>query len=702
MTSPSSALLLRFGTDFEGAKRSLTRLAATTTASMAEMAVSALTTTKSLRTLAQGATTMSSTLSTALKIFTTYKLAMGALALGSAAFGAASAAAADQVAKLDAIVAGAKAAGTDTTFFQAWIAQAQALGVEAKDLEHALAHLKEQSRATVDESGDRIASPIEKILYAMVSFKGVGAVNLAAFLGADTAIEKITAIVAQIKAAHDLAREVGDKDLTLWADKLATVSFGDTIGRNISDAVDQGTISLDGLVKMADGAGATFDAGLTARAKELNDELAQADALMADAMKPVLVELAQLGLDIKQGWADTYLFVARTAAAAVNFAASVRDIVGNLGKSVGLQEENARAALAAGLDARAGRVSNVLVYNPAAVSTDFMSPEQRAALGQASRGIRGGTFQPGTGGRAYDALAGGLAAGGLSRDFDTAFDHGGGGGRGHAGASPADQVKSYVDGLSRAIELLQAEAATEGKSNAEKEKAVDLVHAEQAARERGSALTQAEIAQVAKLAEEHAKLKDQIAAVKKAQEEAQAASKFFADTAYSAVERLLQPGAKFADVLKGIVTALEQAALKAALLGEGPLAGLFGSAGKGLFSGLFGGLLAPVQHAGGMAGFGPPRLVAASAFDHAPRFHSGIGGGEIAAILQAGETVLTAAQTTRVAQNLRGAAGPSLTTYTINAPYAQPGVAEQIRTEIERYDRARRLGGDATMRRRYA
>lgn len=41
---------------------------------------------------------------------------------------------------------------------------------------------------------------------------------------------------------------------------------------------------------------------------------------------------------------------------------------------------------------------------------------------------------------------------------------------------------------------------------------------------------------------------------------------------------MTEPGARLVDVLKGVAQAIEQAALKALLLGEGPLAGLFGTA----------------------------------------------------------------------------------------------------------------------------
>jgi hypothetical protein len=82
----------------------------------------------------------------------------------------------------------------------------------------------------------------------------------------------------------------------------------------------------------------------------------------------------------------------------------------------------------------------------------------------------------------------------------------------------------------------------------------------------------------------------------------------------------------------------------------GNLAGLFasmlGGKGSALASGAMSALapkmtLASIWHQGGWVGAGgPSRLVPASLFDHAPRYHNGLNPGEFAAILQEGERVI--------------------------------------------------------------
>lgn len=101
--------------------------------------------------------------------------------------------------------------------------------------------------------------------------------------------------------------------------------------------------------------------------------------------------------------------------------------------------------------------------------------------------------------------------------------------------------------------------------------------------------------------------------VKKALEDAQEAQKFFGDAITESLGDLIIDGQKATDVLKNLVSQLAKAALQAALMGSGPLAGLFGSAGSngapgGLIGGLLGGLI-PGRATGGPVSAGKPYIV---------------------------------------------------------------------------------------------
>lgn len=156
-----------------------------------------------------------------------------------------------------------------------------------------------------------------------------------------------------------------------------------------------------------------------------------------------------------------------------------------------------------------------------------------------------------------------------------------------------DRINKYIDSLARQNLVLQAEIDNFGKSNAQKRAAVELAKAG-VDLNRLDAETREEV--LAKLNKEIA-LSEQLRTKKKELEDAQKAyndaSKFFGDAITDSLEDLILNGAKAEDVLKNLVKQLAKAALQAALMGSGPLAGFFGTSGTnggagGLFGMLFG------------------------------------------------------------------------------------------------------------------
>ncbi|CAN2533107.1 hypothetical+protein [Methylocapsa aurea] len=264
-------------------------------------------------------------------------------------------------------------------------------------------------------------------------------------------------------------------------------------------------------------------------------------------------------------------------------------------------------------------------------------------------------------------------------------------GKGRSGSSheSLDQVDRLFQSLEKENASLRGEADAIGKSNVEREKSIDLAKAEEAAKERGAALTEEERVKVLAFAEAHATLRQKVDGARKAQDEAEAARKQFADMGESSVERLIVEHQKLADVLKEVVKELEKMALKAVLTGQGPLAGLFGTAGQNgaagglfgllgsggqsLFSGLFSnanfagqaaGAIGPFPQAeggggllgflGGLFGFANGGLITMA---HLPRY---AGGGPVAPdggfpiLAHPGEVILNAAQQRNVAGGLGG------------------------------------------------
>ena len=139
-------------------------------------------------------------------------------------------------------------------------------------------------------------------------------------------------------------------------------------------------------------------------------------------------------------------------------------------------------------------------------------------------------------------------------------------------------------------------------------------------------------------------------AVKKQQEANAVASEYLFDTAEQAILSIVDGSDDAADALKKLGLQLVFTLAKAALLGQGPLAGLFGGGGLsfgggggGFSSAIMGSVNTGLFHSGtGSVGSGSSqsRQVPAHVFATAPRFHKGtFGVDEVPAVLKKGEIV---------------------------------------------------------------
>lgn len=163
----------------------------------------------------------------------------------------------------------------------------------------------------------------------------------------------------------------------------------------------------------------------------------------------------------------------------------------------------------------------------------------------------------------------------------------GGGGGGKSDEDKAeDRLNRYTDSLARQNLVLQAEIENFGKSNAQKQAAMELAKAG-VDLNRLDATTREEI--LAKLNKE-IELSEQLRIKKKELEDGQKAAndaaKFLGQASVDALTDIIIEGGKASDVLKNLVKQLAKAAVQALLLGTGPLGGLLGG-GKGLLGGIF-------------------------------------------------------------------------------------------------------------------
>lgn len=119
----------------------------------------------------------------------------------------------------------------------------------------------------------------------------------------------------------------------------------------------------------------------------------------------------------------------------------------------------------------------------------------------------------------------------------------------------------------------------------------------------GTVLTQAQKERISELASQYGALSAALEQTEQAQQAANQAAEYFGDIAVDAFSDLALEGRNLDDVLQNIAKSLARAAIQAAILGQGPLAGLLGTGGvNGAPGGLIGGLLsafAPVKAATG-------------------------------------------------------------------------------------------------------
>ncbi len=129
-----------------------------------------------------------------------------------------------------------------------------------------------------------------------------------------------------------------------------------------------------------------------------------------------------------------------------------------------------------------------------------------------------------------------------------------------------------------------------------------------AARKAGRTLDEAELAALSEKAAYLALVKSGTEQVKEAQEQARETADFFKDSVFDAFQSLVPAIETGNKALDRFLNTLIEAVMQAALLGKGPLAGLFGGGGGG--GGLLGGLLGGMfRESGGPVKKGQPYIV---------------------------------------------------------------------------------------------
>lgn len=162
-------------------------------------------------------------------------------------------------------------------------------------------------------------------------------------------------------------------------------------------------------------------------------------------------------------------------------------------------------------------------------------------------------------------------------DFKVPGDRDGKGGGGGSGKETLDAYEKALVASEKRRQALLLEAETEGKGTFAKAKAREALELETAAKRANIPITEAMRKKIDEAAAGYANAKVKLDDVQKAVEGFNDASKFFGEGITDALSDMVIDGEKATDVMKALVKQLAKAALQAAIMGSGPLAGIFGT-----------------------------------------------------------------------------------------------------------------------------
>jgi tape measure domain-containing protein len=179
--------------------------------------------------------------------------------------------------------------------------------------------------------------------------------------------------------------------------------------------------------------------------------------------------------------------------------------------------------------------------------------------------------------------------------FRVTGDDKGGGGRGSGGGSAAEETSAFDRQLKQIEQrrlALENEALTIGKGTFEIEKSRAAFELERAAKEASIPVTDSLRGKIDEAAEAYARAKVNVEEITKSQAAFNELQQFIGSNLSSFFSDIVSGGENAQKALSNLVKKLAEAALQATLLGQGPLASLFGTAptGGAKVGGLLGGL----------------------------------------------------------------------------------------------------------------
>jgi hypothetical protein len=491
----------------------------------------------------------------------------------------------------------AEKTGASFGFVENWTKQMKALRLSTDEAKKAL----EQASAVLQKDLSPASKNDDSLLVRanrnLAAQSGKEAPSAALARDAATMDQMHGAAVATVRAFQQQEEEFRKLGMDIAAAqthidgvRLSTELWGDNATK-MRDAIAAGKVSVEGLTApMSD---VQRDAERIAEDhKRLVELLGEANAKLGGEFQPTLNAIASLSNSILSVWVSIVEKIGGAVGEASKFASALSRAVAAVGEVTGISR-----AVRENADIAAAKAPSHGVPFAEAFRHE-LSPDAAAlydAFGELMRSAPNPVLSDSKQVKEPKTKAG------------------------HAGKS--DEVERLVKSLENENAALQGEADALGKDNIEREKLIDLAKAEEAARERGKPLTDAERDSVLRLAEAHATLKDKIENARQLDEAFKSSLKGFGDDVKSSFADAIINGEKLDKVLDGLLKKLANR--------------LFDKAFGAIFDSLTGGL-SPATF--GIAGFASGGLIQGPG---GPRSDS------ILAAVSSGEFVVNAEATKR-------------------------------------------------------
>ncbi|WP_342163079.1 hypothetical protein [Methylobacterium sp. SD21] len=455
----------------------------------------------------------------------------------------------------------AERVGVGPEFFQRATLNADKFGLKVEQIVTALQNARTASEIKIGEGKEGSnTSAFDGRLTQNVRAGNLTAADKASFDNAGSQEAKIRVVL-------DLIDKLRASQRDLAAFDLAGKFFGADFERQLRNGVDLTNQLRDTLNSTSTTVAGVRIVGAdeVERANQLDAKAKDIADTFANALAPIQHDISNAVLDTYAAFLNVEAVIARVVGIAANLYTQISGIVGQVRDLVGSIPGIGKIITA----------GNPLTFlQEVGRATGVIDPEVQGPPAPLSVKVRP---------RGPDRSA-------VLPSLHTPKERGG-------GSESLDAVETLINQLEKARDTAKAELENVEKTNVEREKAVALAKAEAAAREevkkgnRDSAeLTADERTRVLAAAEAWQTYKDRTMDAQQAIRQAAEASRYFGDAAASAFGDAIIEGKSLSDVFAGLIKQFERSALQAVFTGQGPLAGLLGTAASASSGNQVGGL----------------------------------------------------------------------------------------------------------------